>query len=51
MLHEVCLGLNSMRMKSLEYCLPVATLSEKECKKILKSTIVLPSKGKNKQEY
>ena len=51
MLHEVCLGLNSMTMKSLEYCLPIATLSEKGSKKILKSTIVLPSKGKNKQEY
>ena len=34
--HEAWLGLKTMTMKSLEYCLPATTLSEKDCKVIMK---------------
>ena len=33
--HEAWLGLTTMAMKALEYCLPATTLTEKDCDKIM----------------
>ena len=34
--HEAWIGLSTMTMKSLDYCLPATTLSEQDCKKIMR---------------
>ena len=37
--HKVWMGLNAMVMKSLEYALPVTTLTEKKCDSLMRKLI------------
>ena len=49
--HEAWIGLTTMALKSLEYCLPTTTISQKDCDKIMWELlkVLIPKFGVNRK--